>query len=205
MGVTIHYQGRLQDPTTVAQLVAKLQLACRKFKWPYRLIDERILGTAEYMVDWQNQVIETKPIDDRWRGLFIDPPECETLCLTFNRSGQLVVYEPPFARSSEPGRYAVREHLWCKTQFGPLEAHIQVCALLRLVEPYMAEFEVLDEGGYWESNDQEELAAALGQINQMLGLLAAHFEPGEVEIGKKFETPFPAWRQADRGISANEN
>jgi len=224
MGITINYQGRLQDPASLPLLTAELQLACQRLGWSYHPIDERILGTAEryrYEADEEDKVqrkVETEPVDDHWRGLIIQPPECESLFLTFNRTGQLLAYESSFQQADTPGRYHVRELMWCKTQFGTIKTHIAICDLLRQVEPYMAEFEVRDEGEYWESGDVQRLAAALGLIDQMIGILTSEaglkklgeilggkIERENVEIGKRLEIPTPSWRLGDRGISAGEN
>jgi hypothetical protein len=76
----------------------------------------------------------------------------------------------------------------------------------------------MDEGGYWESGDREQLAAALDQIDQILTRLASETGRAElkeilgdeidgdnVEIGKRIERPQPSWRRDDRGIGASEN
>jgi hypothetical protein len=224
MGVTIFYSGKLIDPATLPRLVAELQLKCGQLDWPCHLVDERILGTVEYHTyhtdtdDVVHTAVETEPIDDRWQGVIIQPPECESLFVTFNREGQLVDYDIPFAAAETPGRYVAREKFWCKTQFGTVDTHVEVCGLLRLLEPYMAEFEVIDEGTYWESGDRARLAAALDQIDQILTHLASEtgraelqeilgdeIDADNVEIGKRLERPNPTWRRDDRGVSASEN
>jgi len=223
MGVTIFYKGRLQDPGSASLLVLELQLACQKLGWPYYLIGERVIGIAEYHTyetdanDYVHTIIETEPLDDQWQGILIQPPECESLWLTFNRSGQLIVYEEPF-EADTPGRYHAREQLWCKTQFGTVETHIAICDLLRQVEPYMAEFKVIDEGGYWETQDRDGLAVALYRIHRALDLLTRpenlkrlgeligeEIEADDFEIGKRLEHRLPLWRDGERGLSANEN
>lgn len=226
MGVTIHYSGQLKDPANLSLLIPELQLACQRLGWPCQVIDERILGTAEYDIfreENEHDVyveIETKPVDDRWRGVIIQPPECETLWLTFNRSGQLIIYDTPFQAVDTPGRYHAREYLFCKTQFGTAETHIAICNLLRQVEPYMAEFEVSDEGHYWESGDREKLMAAMGYLDQLINMLANDERLEElerllgieikgkdaIEIGKQLEQIIPPRRRrGDHGLSAHEN
>jgi hypothetical protein len=226
MGITIHYGGRLKDPTSVSLLVQELQLACQKLDWPCQAIDERILGTAEYDIYHEEDehtlyvTTETKPVDDRQRGIVIQPPECETLYLTFNRHGEMMAYDTPFGHADVPGYYHVREYLFCKTQFGTAETHMAICDLLRLVEPYMAEFEVSDEGRYWQSGDPEELKLAMGYLEQLINKLsnADNVEDLErllgieiqgkdaVEIGKQLKQIIPPWRlRGEHGVSAHEN
>jgi len=222
MGVTIHYRGQLREPADLPELVQKLQIACGQLGWPYQLVDERVVGVAEhhtYDHDSAGTVqvtINTTPLDDRWRGMVIHPPGCEPLFLTFNRKGRLVVYDAPWEEPESPGRYHARTYVWVKTQFSDPDVHIAVCSLLRLVEKYAAEWEVTDEGGYWESEDREQLAvrmafldAALAKLagdtgREMLeGLLGQEIE-GEIEIGKRIQRPAPLWRR-DWGSNAGEN
>jgi hypothetical protein len=223
MGITIHYRGQLQDPASLPQLTQELQLACGRLGWPYQVIDERVVGTAEhhkYHHDPDGETIrvtvETTPLDDRWQGVVIQPPDCDTLWLTFNRSGQLILYDAPLEEREKPGRYHAGDHLWVKTQFSTPDIHIAVCSLLRLVEGYASHLEVIDEGDYWESGDRETLVARMEQLNAaltmlssqaglgLLGEMLGHEVEGEIEIGKQVTQPMPLWRR-DWGVSAEEN
>ncbi len=224
MGITIHYRGQLEDPTSLERLVQEVQLACGRLGWPCRTIDERIIGVAEHArfqedpddEDTMRVTVETTSVEDRWRGVAVEPPDCEWLWITFNRGGQLIVYDVPLEDPETPGRYYVRDRLSIKTQFSTPEVHVAVCSLLRLVEGYAARLEVVDEGGYWESGDREGLAARLEQLNAALAALASdegmgllsealgHEVEGPVEVGKQVERRMPPWRR-DWGISAEEN
>ena len=59
---------------------------------------------------------------------------------------------------AERGR--IHKPPWCsvKTQFGPVETHVTLVELLRaLREDFLANLEVSDEGGYWESRNLQAL------------------------------------------------
>lgn len=43
---------------------------------------------------------------------------------------------------------------FCKTQFGGVEAHIEVIEFLHAIEGFFKDFWVEDEGDYWKTNDQ---------------------------------------------------
>jgi hypothetical protein len=110
----------------------------------------------------------------------------------------------------------VRELLSVKTQFSTPEIHVAVCGLLRLVERHAAQLEVLDEGGYWESGDRDELAARMEGLNAALDMLSGDAGrewlgemlgqdiQGPLELGKEVKRLLPLWRQ-DWGSSAGEN
>jgi hypothetical protein len=229
MGITIFYRGVLRDTGDLPQLTALLRSACTRLAWPCRHVDERILGVGERIrsseiatddgIPTRTFTVDAVPVDDHVRGVAIAPPGCETLQLTFGREGRLIEYSAaPFGEGT-PGRYGlVTECLFTKTQFGSPEIHIQVCHLLRIIEPFMAEWEVVDEGDYWGTWDEQALRdtwaryaaaltalsdpATLQQLLEEAGLNTEVTEPPE--IGKRLSVAQPLWRQ-EWGISAGEN
>ncbi len=46
---------------------------------------------------------------------------------------------------------------YCKTQFADVSVHLLVIDLLRQVEPFFHNFQVVDEGEYWETGDINNL------------------------------------------------
>jgi len=238
MGVTIHYQGKLTDTSRLPVLVAAIQQAAAQRGWPYTRIDERILGTAEVLVSRDlgppqmltledGATIEVKsatasseyhPVDDRWRGIIVTPPACESIWLTFGRAGQMITYLPAAGSHAQPGTYLANTSIFTKTQFAGADIHIGVCELLRLCQQHGVELEVTDEGGYWETGDRQQLAerisfldaaiSTVGQqaaqiLNTVLGEGTVGDDP-RIEIGKNISPPLPDWRR-DWGRSAHEN
>ncbi len=223
MGVCIYYQGVLRDMNRLFDLTMAVRAKCREWGWPHRFVNERIVGTMEILVDhgsggedWKWEW-ETRPVDDRWRGIVVNPPDCETLYLTFGRDGRLIAYKS--APDRQPGHYIANDLLYVKTQFGGPERHIGICTLLRLLEEYGVELEVHDDSRYWETGDREQLAHQMEIINNIIRLLAQESQRlaalvlGEeaedlevlgVEVGKVFREPKPEWRR-EWGISAEEN
>ena len=229
MGITIFYRGALADMGNLPQLTALLQLACARLGWPCRPVDERILGTGERFETIELETddgiptstfeIHLEPVDDHVRGVIIAPPGCETLHLTFGRTGRLIEYGVAPEEEGKPGRYGlINEHLFTKTQFSAPEVHIQVCELLRIVEPFMAEWEVTDEGDYWGTWDEGALRATWARYTAILDALSdpatlqaflreagSDIEvTGPPEVGKWLPDAQPAWRY-DWGISAGNN
>jgi hypothetical protein len=229
MGITLFYRGALRDTGDLPQLTALLQSACARLVWPCRLVDERILGTGEHFTSTEVESadgipthtleVHPVPVDDHVRGVVISPPGCETLHLTFGRAGRLITYSAAPYGEQTPGRYGlINEHLFTKTQFSSPEVHIQVCDLLRIVEPFMAEWEVSDEGNYWGTWGELALretwarySAALAALSDPAAMQQLLKEAGfdiEIteppEVGKRLSVAQPLWRQ-EWGISAGEN
>jgi hypothetical protein len=229
MGITIFYRGQLRDVSEVPLLQFELQAACVPLDWPCLLLDERILGTAERYTVIPLEIdkgiptstfeIHEVPVDEHVRGAAIRPPGCETLFLTFGRTGQSVWYNNSSGASAQPGHYGfIQERLFCKTQFSSPETHIRVCELLRVVEKYTAKWEVLDEGHYWETGDERRLQTTWAQyqaiydalsdpqvMREVLDSTGVHLDGEETwEIGKVIEDAPPPWR-GDWGVSAGDN
>jgi hypothetical protein len=55
-----------------------------------------------------------------------------------------------------------------KTQFAPIDVHVQVSQLLHLLNPYFADFKVEDEGEYFETGDLPLLARHRGTVQEVL-------------------------------------
>jgi hypothetical protein len=208
MGITIHYSGRIRDTADIDKLSLQLEFAARELGWPFERLDERLLGTADYLQfetgedelgTYTTFSEDTRPIDDRWRGLLILPPETESVTIAFNRAGELMNYVP----MNDTGHYFATPYVFTKTQFSTVDTHIAVCNLLRLVTPYMAEWEVMDEGEYWERQDRERLAELMGFLADRIQNLSEQVD-GQVEIGKQITLNKPDWAN-DWGISAHEN
>lgn len=208
MGITIHYNGRIRETADIDKLSLQLEFAARELGWEFERIDERLLGTADHLQletgedalgEYTTAVENIHPLDDRWRGVLIFPPECEAITIAFNRAGELMNYIP----LNDTGHYFASPFVFTKTQFSAPDTHIAVCDMLRLVTPYMAEWEVTDEGEYWQSQNRDRLAQLMGFLNDMIHKLAEQID-GDVEIGKKITVEKPKWAD-DWGISAHEN
>ncbi len=216
MGVTIHYRGQLRNPTDLPEIVRIIKAQADQLGWRYHLVDERILGIGERdaaveiesddgIPTFTSHTTE-EPLDDRWRGIVVYPPQCEWLFLTFNRQGLLINYG--LASSDEIARYGIYETQFCKTQFGSVQTHIAVCQMLRSVAPYASEWYVSDEGGYYETGDVTELENRRGVIEGALQRLSDSEDLKELldeagvhvngaptgEVGKVIEVKAPAWR-----------
>lgn len=217
MGVTIHYHGRLAVPGRLPDLTRAIQEAVRTLDWLYVLVDERILGSAEILVhrpeapEDEQWGFETSPVDDRWRGIIVEPPGCEPLWLTCNRSGQFIAYRSSALSYTTPGHYFAVDRLSTKTQGGGAETHFAVCGLLRIAVSHGAVLEVIDEGGFWETGDRQDLERRLALLDAAIGAMATVLDAQDqdpqasgVQVRPEIRRPLPDWRR-DWGMSAGEN
>src|SRR5258708_15910814 len=134
MCLSIHYNGRIKDVNLIPKLVDEVQDISTSLQWNYHLFDDELV-----------------------KGISFSPPECEPLFFTFSKDG--VLCSPILLR---PDGYQDNIHpattISVKTQFACIDAHKAVIKLLRhLKANYFSEFELNDEGGYWESDDEKIL------------------------------------------------
>jgi len=88
--------------------------------------------------------------------ILFPPGHCEPVFFLLDSQGRL---HPAYEFDNDGEEQAC----WCsvKTQYGPLEAHIQIAELMRQIQrEYMPDLEVTDEGGYWETESVERLRSA---------------------------------------------
>lgn len=80
-------------------------------------------------------------------------------------------------QDSEPLRLEFDEDLYVqdyiKTQFAGPEAHLQVVAFLRDVQPCFLEMTVIDEGEFWESGDKQRLIELMDGCDRALNDILA--------------------------------
>lgn len=58
---------------------------------------------------------------------------------------------------------------FCKTQFGGVEAHVDIIEFLHEIEKFFIDFWVMDEGDYWQTNDELLLKEKMDTMSTILG------------------------------------
>jgi len=126
MGVTIHISGKLKSEIEFSAVIEIAREFAVDNEMVYNLFDEPIktLERVKNGKDW-DYVGPTK-------GIRIQPDEnSDPLWLEFDKD------------------YFIQEY--CKTQFANIEIHIEIIKLLKKIEPYFEQLNIIDEGEYWES------------------------------------------------------
>lgn len=159
MGVTIHYSGTLRSWDRMPELQAI---------------------ALHWAKHWKCEVDG------------VDIPDFELVRV---RGGELEHYEGPVRgfvlrphRDTEPLSILIGDDRYlchsCKTQFAPPEAHIDIVAFLRDIQPYFEGFEARDEGGYWETGDRDELEKRLDFLNRAIDALAKALPEGSMAVDR---------------------
>jgi hypothetical protein len=148
VGVTVHFEGRTADARCRDAAIAVARQYAIDNGWPYEEIAE-----AHAVL---KRVIDEQPVDylGPTVGVQLRPHEAaEPLRLEFDADNFCQDY--------------------CKTQFAPVQTHIQVTELLRLLQPQFSVLTIVDEGEYFETRDLEKLQSHLDNCFKAMERLVA--------------------------------
>lgn len=141
MGLSIHYYGQISQPERIDELIAEVADICQAF-------------------DWKSQIIR-EPNADKLNGICFAPEGSEPVFLTFLPGGRLcspvnLMCRDIYQENGEESQLFYTTST--KTQYAGFDAHVAIIKFLRyLKEKYFALFEMMDEGMYWETNDEKIL------------------------------------------------
>ena len=166
MGLSVHYRGRIRDYALVEELITEVEDFAKHLKWRYHIVMPGINSPLKPV-----NKEDPEPLPEV-KGIILAPDKCEPIILTFLADGRICSpFHPPM--EAEDGL----PYLWTKTQYAGPETHRSFIDLLRqLDEKYFSALIVVDEGQYWETNDEEVLLLQFRQFEQIVELLADALE-----------------------------
>lgn len=165
MGLSIHYSGYISHLDLIKPLTDEVVDICTDLGWELHVIG-----------------------DEEISGVVFSPKECEPISLTFNQDGRLLSPQNIMVKDIYDGITLGKELIFTtstKTQYAGIDAHIAVIKLLRhLSKKYMKDFTLVDEGLYWETNDEKVLQDQFGAYNSALDIISEALQnmpdvPGE--------------------------
>jgi hypothetical protein len=100
-----------------------------------------------FSLNWKYTIINNEELN----GIVFSPENYEPLFFTFAKDGKL--YSPVYLKYNiEPATT-----ISVKTQYAGIDAHIAFIKLLKhLSKKYFSEFDLSDEGKYWETDDEKK-------------------------------------------------
>lgn len=160
MGVTIHYRGKIDDLARVEE-------------FEDRVLDV-VAALGGHATIWRSfgQEDPSRIV----RGLLVQMcPGQDTLSLLISPEGELLnLFE---IKDAEQGPLPEPPYCFVKTQFGSLQGHVAVVALLdALRSEFFSRLEVSDESGYYEHRDPRELARKLNFLGSAILSLGESLE-----------------------------
>ncbi len=162
MGLTVHYRGRIREYALVDELITEVASFAKNINWRYHLLTPGINTPLKSVNQEDPEPLPTV------KGIILSPDKCEPIILTFLNDGRICspFFPPMEAEDGLP-------YMWTKTQYAGVDVHRSFVNLLRqLKEKYFSELIVVDEGQYWETNDEDVLLSQFQKYNLIVESLA---------------------------------
>lgn len=151
MGLSIHYSGYISNLKFIKTLTEEVIDICTDLGWDFKTINN-------FEID----------------GIAFWPEKSEPIFLTFNKDGRLLSPVNILAKDIFDGERVEKELIFTtstKTQYAGIEAHIATIKLLRhLSKKYMQDFMLVDEGLYWETNDEKILQDSFKRYIEIIAI-----------------------------------
>ena len=180
MGLSIHYKGKFKNYALIDEMVVEVVDICKSMNWKYQVFD------IKKRIKKKSNPVKYTPHDVK--GISFTPEESETVFLTALPDATLccpikLIYYNPVNND------LMIEWVSVKTQFAGPEVHISILKLLKyLNDKYFENFEMNDEGLYWEHWDEKALLSQFSRYNFLLNSVAAALSNVKLAPGEKAES-----------------
>lgn len=183
MGLSIHYSGELKKDASLKELIDEVKEIAETFKWEYSI----------YETEFPNDSHEPGEHGHNLYGIALKPPGSETVPIAFlpNRKMSGLMLLSFYGNETNPEE---RKYLYMpsvKTQYAGIEVHKVIIHLFKYLEKkYLLNFQMLDEGKYWETGDEKKLEEMFNLYNNLVDSFATAIESFPKKKGESFEAYF---------------
>lgn len=156
MGLSFHYNGRIADKKFLPRLIDDLEDIAKLHKWKYEILENEFPDVEE----------QTEQYNQNVYGICFTPPECETVFVSFLSNGRM---SNPILLNfwGEAKDAPEKDYLYMlsvKTQYAGAGIHKLLMGIFHFLnKQYLADFEMYDEGDYWETGDESLLLKNFNQ------------------------------------------
>lgn len=183
MGLSIHYNGRFNAQSSLSEMIEEVRDIAEIYNWQYTIYEQHFPFIQ----------IDGHIYTEKIYGISFTPPDCETINLCFLSNGRMSshVNLKCFGNSTNQAYQKYLYMLSTKTQFAGSIVHKLVIHLLKyLSKKYFQEFEVIDDGHYWETGDEKLLDNTFKQYNDLLNSVSFALENVPMKPDETFEQYF---------------
>ncbi len=167
MGITIHYQGKINELSLIDNFIDELTDISNELEWKNHIIDDNELNIKGIMIS--------------------PPPECELLTFLFDKTTGIIKDRIILAFDDMGDDHYKYNHT--KTQFAPINVHITIIKLLKYLQgKYISDLAVTDEGEYWETNNAELLQTKFDFLDEMINLITDSLNKTQKKPGESVES-----------------
>jgi len=179
MGLSIHYSGRFNSSACLRDMVDEITDIVNTFRWPFEVYRSEF-PTLNF----------SEEHDENFYGMSFTPPGCETVFLCFLSNGRMTspLSVQFFKHSQDPEERQLMYYLSVKTQYAGIDVHRTIIRLFRHIrQNYLTEFEMVDEGKFWETNDEAVLKDMFERYDSIINELRNAFENSTMVEGETAE------------------
>lgn len=171
MGISIQYKGQLTDTRKIYDFILEAKEIAESMDWDYDILDQewRRIPTARFE-STQDGGIRIAG-NTCLKGIQIIPhPKCEPIWLFFTAVGYL---STPFHIALDAEELYPERKIWITsvTHYAGVQTHISVIKFLKhLKKKYVHDLEVVDDGDYWDTEDEAHLEKKINNLNRMMAM-----------------------------------
>jgi len=184
MGLSIHYSGRFNKNAALSELITEVKEIAETFKWNYKI----------FLEDFPVNKNETQPYDGKIYGISFTPPGCETISICFLSNYRMSnnVLLKFYGHSENQPENKFLYMLSGKTQFAGKTIHKAIIELFHYLfkENYFSEFNLIDEGDYWETGNENLLEQKFKENGDLIDNFSMAIETIPIKRGESFENYF---------------
>jgi len=167
MGLSIYYKGNFNKEASLSELIEEVKDIAEIHKWKYHIFDREFPAQNTDEENWRDLY-----------GISFTPPGCETIDIVFNFRRKMTNVVMLCYFNNNPGTEKPENiyDLAVKTQYAGIEIHKLVIHLFKYLEKkYFTDFEMTDEGHYWETGDEIKLKERFDCYNFIVDSVAGTF------------------------------
>ncbi len=182
MGLTIHYRGKLKSPELIEPICDELKDIAQTMNWEYAILDEDFnkANTSNFEKTERGlKITGHLPL----KGISINiHNHCETFSFLFDKNGVLCELLQMVGQRQEKNKKP--QFISVKTQFAPVDVHITIVKLLKyLQKKYFSNLDVIDEGEYWDTEDEKILIEKINFLSDKINKVSKILSDAHKELG----------------------
>lgn len=184
MGLSIHYSGKFNKNASLSDLISEVKDIAETLKWNYKIYEESL------PINKSNN----KSYDGKIYGISFTPPECETIpiCFLSNYKMSSNVHLKFYGNSESKPENEFLYMLSTKTQFAGISIHMSIIQLFHYLckREYFEEFDLIDDGEYWESGNERLLEEKFKENSALIDNFSIAVEAIPLKSDESFKKYF---------------
>lgn len=183
MGICINYSGSFKKEASLKEFIEEVKDVAVANNWKHQIFNDTF--------DKDQLGLETFNLEEIY-GIYITPPDCETVTLSFLSNGKMACLNglESYRQDKETNEYENPESFlyWnsSKTQYAGYEVHKKLCAFFKYLAPkyFNDDFEVDDETNYYEHNNETKLIMEFDRSDAIISMFGSAFDVVKPQKGE---------------------